>query len=882
MKRFNDSRRIHGFRRQLINLLCFLFVMAIQLDLGSVMAAGQQLSLEAYNNLAVQLQTLHTQTDSLSDLQKKVDFSIIRYLHTKVRKDWQEILPKHNINVKIVGSSEILVDIKAYVSDSLVQLIIDNGGTIINKFPQYNAIRARIPITVVEAIAAHSDVKFIARAAEAVTNKLTTSEGDIAHNAPYVRSHGYAGTGVKVGVLSDSADYLAQVQATGDLPPNVTVLQDAPGNSGEGTAIMEIVYDLAPDAPLYFATAWLGAASFASNIIALQNAGCKVIIDDVGYFNESPFQDDVISQAVRTVTQAGVSYFSSAGNDGNENAGNAGVWEGDYVDGGALATFTHAHQFAPGVILNQILTNPLEIDLFWSDPLGASANDYNLYVVDGSGDIIDSSTNIQNGSQDPYESIPVFTAGFDYTGYYVLIEHFSGSGRFLHLQDYRSKLQYSTHGSTKGHPTVEAAFAVSAVSAQGRTIPFTGSESLETYTSDGPRHVFYNPDGTEITPGNLSSSGGLLRVKPDITAADCVSVSTPGFLPFCGTSAAAPHAGAIAALFLSANPSPTPAQIRIALTSTALPAPAFWNEGAGYGIVMADRALPHALTPNGLVVDFGASVPDLWFYRSGAWTNLTAATPGIMAAYGNDMVALFPGFGLYQYDGAAWTQLTAISSIDLIAGMPDRVYVDFTGAGLWQYNGAWTQITPLNPNRIAAFGDKLLANFPGYGLYQYDGASWTQLTPLGTADSIVSSATTAYVDFPSTGLYAYSNGAWTGLTSLSPTMMQVCGISLEASFAGYGLYTYNGSSWAQLTPLAALGFIGISTDLYVDFENYGIYKYNGAWTQITAAVPNLIGSLGASLVANFPGIGLYAYDGSTWSQLTAFDKATSMIEVTWP
>ena len=124
-----------------------------------------------------------------------------------------------------------------------------------------------------------------------------------------------------------------------------------------------------------------------------------------------------------------------------------------------------------------------------------------------------------------------------------------------------------------------------------RTTPFTGAETLEWFTSDGPRRVFYYPNGTPITPGNLSSTGGYVRKKPDITAADGVACSTPGFNPFYGTSAAAPHAAAITALLLSAKPNATAAQIRKALTKSCLPAPPVWNDVAGYGIVMADSAL---------------------------------------------------------------------------------------------------------------------------------------------------------------------------------------------------------------------------------------------------------------------------------------------------
>ena len=43
-----------------------------------------------------------------------------------------------------------------------------------------------------------------------------------------------------------------------------------------------------------------------------------MIVDDVVYYAESPFQDGVVARAVNQVTSAGALYFSSAGNEGNE------------------------------------------------------------------------------------------------------------------------------------------------------------------------------------------------------------------------------------------------------------------------------------------------------------------------------------------------------------------------------------------------------------------------------------------------------------------------------------------------------------------------------------------------------------------------------------
>ena len=143
------------------------------------------------------------------------------------------------------------------------------------------------------------------------------------------------------------------------------------------------------------------------------------------------------------------------------------------------------------------------------------------------------------------------------------------------------------------------AFGVAAVawnSAGGATRPFTGGAANPTqpFSSDGPRRIFYFPDGTPITPGNLlfGTGGGLLLAKPDITAADGVACRTPLFRPFFGTSAAAPHAAAIAALLKSTRPSADGAQIFNAMTSTALDirAPGI-DRDSGYGIVMAPAAV---------------------------------------------------------------------------------------------------------------------------------------------------------------------------------------------------------------------------------------------------------------------------------------------------
>jgi subtilisin family serine protease len=217
-------------------------------------------------------------------------------------------------------------------------------------------------------------------------------------------------------------------------------------------------------------------------------------------------------------------------------------------------------------------------------------------------EIYDSSEGFQDGNDDPFEWID--TSGFDDTGNMLVVLKFSGDDRMLHLNTNRGRLAIATGGQTTGHGCARDAFGVAAVDwyfTQSGTYPpsnpgpFVGTEPVETFSSDGPRRIHYESDGTPITPGNFSSTGGELRQKPDITAADGVSTATPGFSPFFGTSAAAPHAAAIGALLLSLNPTLTPSQVRTIYSTTALDIEAAGpDQDSGVGIIMADAALAAA------------------------------------------------------------------------------------------------------------------------------------------------------------------------------------------------------------------------------------------------------------------------------------------------
>jgi subtilisin-like proprotein convertase family protein/subtilisin family serine protease len=564
----------------------------------------------------------------------------------------------------------VLVDIRASkVSPDLLAGLTKAGAGIRAVSDRYGSVRAEVPLDKLGEIAARGDVKRVEQADQAMTARelatpagdretgvpaetkqqkadrlagelqkaldakaqrsavaaTVTSEGDRAHNADLARQQfGVTGVGVKACALSDGVDSLAASQAKGELPPNVDVIPGQEGDGNEGTAMLEIIHDLAPNAALGFATAFNSDASFADNIRKLRfESHCDVIVDDVLYFKESPFQDWIIAQAVNDVTADGALYFSSAGNEGNVADGTSGHWEGDFADSGKpIGKFAGtAHNFA-GAAGTQIF-EPLSaasgsgvpVTLHWSDPLGASSNDYDLYLLNSAGAVVSFSQNVQDGTQDPYERIT--TQGG--AGLRLAIVKFSGQSRYLSLSALRGRFTdsadglkaYTTPGVTLGHSAARAAFSVAAAPAAkafGRPLEqgdpanpagpypgsFSGATKAERFSSDGPRRVFYEADGRPITPGNVSSTGGEVRQKPEITAADGVTTSVTGFNPFFGTSAAAPHAAAIAALVLSGNPGLPPAEVREALINTAVDIEAAGRDNlTGAGVILADKVLAY-------------------------------------------------------------------------------------------------------------------------------------------------------------------------------------------------------------------------------------------------------------------------------------------------
>lgn len=557
--------------RPLFLVLAFTVTSAALATPSVASAEGPSLSPEAAQQLAVLVQEKLSRTPA----QQKVDSRLLVATYQRQSSSPLHALPHLDTlhtGVEVSFEGLVLVDLRADVTPELLAFLEAAGGEIVNAHPRFGALRAHLPFDRLLSIAEHDGIRNIRPADFMLRQMINTTEGDVAHATDVARpTFGVDGSGVQAGAMSDSVDALASLQASGDLPASVTVLPGQSGNPGssEGTALMEILHDMAPGADLFFATGSGGEAQMAQNILDLAAAGCDVIVDDILYLGEPVFQDGIIAQVVDQVAADGVYYFSSAGNSGNLNHDTAGVWEGDYtatalpppLNGLGLS----AHDFAAAaslgssnsnIITEQALNDAPLFTLQWADPVGASGNDYDLYLLDATlSNIIAASTNVQNGDDVPIEFIN--SVGIDHSGNRLVIVKLSGDDVYLHMNTHRGLLEIGTDGQIFGHPAAVGAMAVAAVNvATAAGGPFTGGAAnpVEAFTSDGPRRIFFHADGSPVglTEGGPTS---MLRQKPDVAAADGVSTATPGFNPFFGTSASAPHSAAISVLFKELFPS---------------------------------------------------------------------------------------------------------------------------------------------------------------------------------------------------------------------------------------------------------------------------------------------------------------------------------------
>jgi subtilisin family serine protease len=427
----------------------------------------------------------------------------------------------------------------------------------------------------------------------------------------------------------------------------VDVLAEGAAGLGEdeGRAMLQIVHDLAPHASLAFATAFDSEESFAHNIEALARpsgeggAGAQVIVDDVAYFEEPFFQDGPVAAAVNKVTAEGVTYLTSAGNDNlfqggvESTEGEPGIasWEAPaFRDSGEcplaveellpeLFNGTHCMDFQPEPAVDDTFGITVEAgatltaDLQWAEPWNGVSSDLDAFLLSGTGKILAASFESnagKTGTQRPFELVQWENTSAGDQNVFLAINRFSGGAPRLKLAllENGSGVSATEYPESSGEdvvgPTVFGhAGAVSAISVGA--VRFNDGSRPEDYSSRGPAtHYFEAVEG--LGPAALLGAPETIA-KPDLAATDCGATTffaglSAGVWRFCGTSAAAPHAAAVAALLRQGDPAASPQQIREALTESAVPVSTFGPDAVGAGLLDALGAV-EKLPPSGPVED---------------------------------------------------------------------------------------------------------------------------------------------------------------------------------------------------------------------------------------------------------------------------------------
>src|SRR5881394_998515 len=528
------------------------------------------------------------------------------------------------------------------------------GAKIVNVSPRYQTVTVAAKpsglsqLSEMPRVASATEVLTPIAAASTCPAGDVVSEGDEQLRANEARAaFGVDGSGVTVGILSDSfnlnefADTReAEDVANGDLPgatntctgestPVDTALDDyAPGPEepaaeDEGRAMGQIIHDLAPGAQLSFATAFTGLTAFAGNIEKLAEAGAKVITDDVSYFEEPFFQEGPVGVAVSNVTASDVAYFSSAANNNLINAGrDIASWEApEFRDAGSCPAglppyAKHCMDFKPGAPVDSAFGlrvsrgATLRVDLQWKQPWHGVTTDLDSYLVSSADKLLAVSENSNATlTQMPFEFLSwTNTTGTAQTVRIAINRCDSVCGgatggdtgtprlKFALMQngggvtetEYPESSEGDVVGPTIfGHNGAENAISVGA-------IRYNATEAPENFSSRGPvTHYFKPVEGT--TPAEALVSP-LILAKPDLVATDGGANTFFGSCEsntwrFFGTSAAAPHAAAVAALERQAVPLATAEEVKKAQLETATPVGLFPPTAVGTGLVNAAAAI---------------------------------------------------------------------------------------------------------------------------------------------------------------------------------------------------------------------------------------------------------------------------------------------------
>jgi subtilisin family serine protease len=455
--------------------------------------------------------------------------------------------------------------------ENVIQALTKAGGEATGVGRDDTEIQGWLPIDALEGMAEEEDVYFIRRPIQAFPLEQlavggSTTEGLAVINGLAWQAAGYTGSGVKVAIIDGGFTGYRGLLGT-DLPASVTAKNfvdgetdaQVDGTSEHGTACVEVIYDIAPDADIYLAKIATDV-DLEEAVDWLLTQQVDIISTSLGFYNATPgdgtgYLADLVSRA----RQAGILWVTAAGNDRESHWG--GVYYNadadsyhEFPDGGDVDCFSFDGQTCSFLFLGQF-----NLLMRWSDWTDVD-QDFDLHLVRWNGTqwiTVASSTDVQNGGpgQTPTEWI---AAGliFDFAPYGFRIERVSGV-RPVNFEVFAPGLV--SFGFRPLYLLHARSIANLADAPEAMTVAALDVNNLsqEFYSSEGPTN---GPGGSE--------SGGF--TKPDISGLANVSTQTYGPGLFNGTSAATPHVSGAAALVLSAYPGYTPDQVQAFLEQQAI------------------------------------------------------------------------------------------------------------------------------------------------------------------------------------------------------------------------------------------------------------------------------------------------------------------------
>jgi hypothetical protein len=500
------------------------------------------------------------------------------------------------------------------------------------EFPDAGLVDAIVPYDKVDAVAALSWVAAVRPTIRpAVDAGPVTSEGVSLHNADGAQTAGFTGAGQKVGAISGDVDNLAYSQAQGELPADVQVLEQAAYDDDEGTAMLEIVHDMAPDAKLVFNSTGDTLTQYVGAFHNLADAGVTMITEDIALDDEPAFQQGIGAATAETLAQHGIWVSSSAGNLGARHAPRVSAAGTGRGPDGAVGPFTNCATAPTNTVNLRGADNTYNLNLLpgaaflatlqWSEPRAiyptagqGGFTNLDLYLMDASGTTCLAVSNAvqADGVGDTIEQfIYQNTTGAPQPA--RLVVNVAGTSSALRPPLLDLRWRALTAGVQTLDPPDRAGslnpdsnylgFATSAgaVNASVSTDPAT--VPLEPFSAAGPVQVGVTTQCAGGKAGPCQGRPGAAFktfAAPNWAAADGVSVSGAGGFGagtcptavngqcrFFGTSAAAPSAAGVAALVRQANGGTlAPRALNSLLAALAVP-----RGDAGYGAGVL-RALP--------------------------------------------------------------------------------------------------------------------------------------------------------------------------------------------------------------------------------------------------------------------------------------------------